>query len=103
MGGAGLSTSSLYGTYLFKRTFGRVDAFAMGGLVRIDASLKVTPGTSGRKATIGPVLGSGATYPVGPLRLGGQLIILSGSKNKIQDVTVATGSNQVQLIALYAF
>ena len=78
-------------------------AFGIGGLAMMMSTLDLNNGATSQSAS-GPgiIFGGGALYNIGSFGVGGQLQVLYGEQD-FGDVTVNTGSTQLQLIGTYSF
>jgi hypothetical protein len=99
-----LKTTSLYGAIRYGRPLGEaLRWFVLGGMAYMSATLDIAPaGASASDAGPGLMGGAGAIWALGGVELGAQYVVFS-RKGRLGGAGIATGSNQVQLLALYRF
>jgi hypothetical protein len=98
-----VSTTSLYGAYRFQMEIvSDVQLFALGGLAYV-----MSEAMDENDSSFGYIMGGGGLYELSVLNLdqvsvGAQFIYIS-SESESDGVTVATGSNQIQITGQYQF
>ena len=99
-----LKSSALYAAYRYSmEPVANLDAFAAVGLAYVSSSLAIDNGGDTEKdAGLGYMFGVGSMYYFGNFGVGGQFEYFSYEAS-FDGAKVATGSNQLQLIAAYAF
>ena len=100
-----LKTDSVYVAWRYGMSFmgDALQAYALIGAASMSSTLKIDPGAaSASDSGVGVTAGAGALYSLGSFGLGAQYQLFS-RQGKLGGATLATGSNQFQIVANYSF
>ncbi|MGK5095439.1 hypothetical protein WDW89_25935 [Deltaproteobacteria bacterium TL4] len=99
-----LTTQSIYLAYRYSTELNaKIETFAIAGMAYMLSELKFSKGLGSESSSgIGMIFGLGVLYNLEPIEVGMQYILLTRN-GEFRGVSLATGSNQVQLIARRQF